>query len=235
MICPTSHLAIALTLLATVASVLANDPVNGFDALLVEGGLSYTPTPGFNDAPVVPDYVMPYEKRLLSDDGQLEVRYAIRPLGRIEIAYDDPHSSAPRPNDLFEMLFRTLSETMAGKAHVFSRTYLAADARKAFNAGWASIGVFDVLPDISQRFRQAMLIAIHQNDKADAYILLLTNDLAANKERIQQVRGSLRFSRFDKGINMPPSPEALKKLPMIPETKSLSGLGDRREHGGKAQ
>ncbi len=213
-----SRYAIMLVALASLPpSLFANDATNSFDALLVEGGLSYTPTPGFNEAPIEPDYVMPYEKRLLSDDGQLEVRYAIRPLGRIEIAYEDPHSSAPRPNDLFEMLFRTLSETMAGKAHVFSRAYLAADARKEFNAGWAAIGVFDVLPDISKAFRQAMLIAIHQNDKADAYILLLTNDLAANKERIKQVRGSLGFSRFDKPINMPPSPEELKKLPMIPE------------------
>ena len=109
---------------------------NSFDALLVEGGLSYTPTPGFSDAPVEPDYVMPYEKRLLSDDGQLEVRYAIRPLARIEIAYEDPHGSAPRPNDLFEMLFRTLSETMAGKAHVFSRpTWRRMRARNSTPAG----------------------------------------------------------------------------------------------------
>ncbi|KAG1661923.1 DnaJ subfamily C member 3 [Nymphon striatum] len=84
-----------------------------------------------------PEYVMPYEKRILSDDGELEVRYAIRPLNRIEIAYDDPHNSAPHPNDLFEMLFRTLTETLAGGTHVISRAYTVDQAKEYFNAGWA--------------------------------------------------------------------------------------------------
>ncbi len=204
-----------LTVLPAIASG-AREPAPDFPALLEESGLRFQPPAGFHEIPVEPDYVMPYEKRLLSDDGAIEIRYAIRPLDRIEIAYEDPHSSAPHPNDLFEMLFRALSETMAGKAHVFSRAYSPADARKEFNAGWASIGVFDILPEIGGRFRQAMLIAIHQNDKADAYSLVLTNDLGANKQRIKGLRKSLRFARFDTPIHHPPSPEELKKLPMIP-------------------
>ena len=204
----------------SIADVQAESKSLNFNDLLKESGLVFTPTEGFRETPVESDYVMPYEKRLISDDGKLEVRYAIRPLDRIEINYEDPHSSAPAPNDLFEMLFRALSETMAGKSHVFSRAYRPDDAKKQFNAGWASIGVFDVLPDISQQFRQAMLLAIHQNDKADAYILMLTNDLKAEKARIKKLRTSLKFANFDKGINMPPSPQELKNLPMIPETDS---------------
>ena len=174
-----------------------------FDELLQEGGLVFTPVAGFREIPVEPDYVMPYEKRLVSSDGQLEVRYAIRPLGRIEINYEDPHNSAPAPNDLFEMLFRSLSDTMAGKSHVYSRAYLPEDAKKDFNAGWATIGVFDVLSDISKNYRQAMLVAIHQNDKADAYILLLTNDLQGQKINIKSVRDSLKFTSFENDINRP--------------------------------
>jgi hypothetical protein len=196
---------------------IASSAAPDFDTLLAEAVLRFDTPSGFHQIPIAPDYVMPYEKRLRSDDDAIEVRYAIRPLKRIEIAYEDPHSSAPRPNDLFEMLFRTLGETLAGKAHVFSRAYLPADARKQFNAGWASIGVFDIVTDVSPRYRQAVLIAIHQNDKADAYTLILTNDLAANKARIKSLRNNLRFRRFDKPINRPPSPEALKRLPMIPE------------------
>jgi hypothetical protein len=174
-----------------------------FDKLLQESDLVFTPIAGFRGIPVESDYVMPYEKRLVSSDGQLEVRYAIRPLGRIEIDYEDPHNSAPAPNDLFEMLFRSLSETMAGKSHVYSRAYLPKDAKKDFNAGWATIGVFDVLPDISKDYRQAMLVAIHQNDKADAYILLLTNDLQGQKVNIKRVRDSLKFTSFENDINKP--------------------------------
>ena len=174
-----------------------------FDALLKESGLSFKLTKGFKEIAVEPEYVLPYEKRLLSDDGELEIRYAIRPLNRIEIAYEDPHNSAPHPNDLFEMLFRTITETLAGGSHVISRAYTAEQARKLFNAGWASAGVFDISPDISDKYKQAMMITIHHNDKADAYLLMLTNNLGKKKQLIKDLKQSLKFTLFEKGINQP--------------------------------
>ena len=144
-------------------------------------------------------------------------------MSRIEIDYEDPHNAAPAPNDLFNMLFRTLSETLAEDHQVMSRTYTVEKAREEYRAGWAAVGVFDLSPDISDRYREAMLFAIHQNDKADAYMLFLTNDLAAEKERIKQARTSLRFQAYEKPINTPPSPEDLKQLPMIPEGKRVGG------------
>ncbi|BAO45725.1 hypothetical protein [Thiolapillus brandeum] len=191
-----------------------------FQQLLTEGGLEFTPPQELKQVPVAPDYVMPYEARYTTESGDLEVRYAIRPLNRIEIDYSDPHNAAPAPNDLFNMLFRTLTETLAKEHRVVSRSYPPEKAREDYRAGWAAVGVFDVSPDISKRYQEAMLIAIHQNDKADAYILFLTNDLAAEKERIKKLRTSLKFKSFDKPINMPPSPEELKKLPMIPESST---------------
>jgi len=204
-----------LALLLPWSLLLAVESVP-FDKLLEEGGLEFHPPEGFHPVPVEPDYVMPYEARYRSEDGKLEIRYAIRPLGRIEIDYDDPHNAAPAPNDLFNMLFRTLSETLARDHQVMSRTYTPEKAREEFRAGWVAVGVFDLSPDISNRYREAMLFAIHQNDKADAYVLFLTNDLAAEKARIKRARARLKFRAFDKGINTPPSPEALEKLPMIP-------------------
>ncbi len=202
---------------------LASGPVPGeegmipFDRLLEEGGLEFQPPKGFHAVPVEPDYVMPYEARYRSDDDRLEIRYAIRPLSRMEIDYEDPHNAAPAPNDLFNMLFRTLSETLATDHRVMSRNYTPEKAQEEYRAGWVAVGVFDISPDVSNRYREAMLFAIHQNDKADAYILFLTNDLASEKARIKAARTSLRFSSFDRPINTPPSPEELKQLPMIPE------------------
>jgi len=194
----------------------AADPVS-FTGLLQEAGLQLHTPAGFRELAIEDDPLLPYEKRLLSPDGGLEVRYAIRPLDRIEIDYHDPHSSAPAPNDIFEMLFRSLSESLALGSHTLSRAYLPPDAHKQFNAGWAAVAVFDLEPVVSKAFHQGMLIAIHQNDKADAYTLFLTNDLKGQKGPIQALSNSLRFSRFDKDIHRPPSPEELKHLPMIPE------------------
>ncbi|WP_456374938.1 hypothetical protein [Thiolapillus sp.] len=208
------------SLLLTVAALhplQAADAIS-FEALLAEGGLEFRPPQGFHPVAVEADYVMPYEARYRSEDGELEIRYAIRPLNRIEIDYQDPHNAAPAPNDLFNMLFRTLSETLAVDHQVISRVFPPEKAREEYRAGWVAAGVFDLSPDISKEYREAMLFAIHQNDKADAYLLFLTNDLASEKTRIRKTRDSLRFRRYDHGINQPPGEEELKNLPMIPET-----------------
>lgn len=190
-----------LTLLFT-GSAWADDPVP-FERLLEEGRLEFTAPGGFQPMPIEADNVMPYEARFRSEDGRLEIRYAIRPLSRMEIDYEDPHNAAPAPNDLFSMLFRALSETLAKNHDVLSREYEADQARQEFRAGWAGVGVFDLAEGISEDYRQAMLIAIHQNDKADAYTLFLTNDLGAEKERIKALRNRLRFHSFENPINQP--------------------------------
>lgn len=187
----------------TPVSAVSTHNGDSFPSLLKESGLSFTLPADFHELKVEPVYVLPYEKRVRNKDDSLEIRYAIRPLDRIEIAYDDPHNSAPHPNDLFEMLFRTLTETLAGNTYVRSRAYTAEQAKEKFNAGWASLGVFDLSPDVSPDYKQGMLLAIHHNDKADAYLLFLTNDLQKQKETIKRARDSLKFTVFEKGINQP--------------------------------
>ncbi len=180
-----------------------NQKKDQFVSLLYESGLSFTMPTGFHEVAVEDDYVLPYEKRLRTDDNGLEIRYAIRPLKRIEIDYDDPHNAAPHPNDLFEMLFRTISETLAGQTYVRSHIYNTDQAREKYNAGWAAAAIFDVSPDVSKKYKQGLLITIHHNDKADAYLLFLTNDLDQQKAAIKKAQASLTFTHFDKGINQP--------------------------------
>lgn len=199
------------------AALFAADNDHSFQQLLDEGGLEFQPPAGFVPLPVEPDYVLPYEARYRTIDGRLEVRYAIRPLDRIEIDYHDPHNAAPAPNDLFNMLFRALSETLALDHQVMSREYDVDQARRDYRAGWAAVGVFDLAPGVSREYRQGMLFAIHQNDESDAYLFFLTNDLSAEKGRIKAARTSLRFKRYQNPINSPPSPEQLRNLPPIPE------------------
>jgi hypothetical protein len=60
---------------------------------------------GYAPAPVEFNEVLPYQYRVVSHDGQVEIRYVVFPLDRVEIDYDDPHSSAPEPDHLFTLLF----------------------------------------------------------------------------------------------------------------------------------
>ncbi len=197
-----------LCLFAFVANVnassdIANNKLQQFNTLLKEAGLIYRSPKGFRETNVEPFYLMPHEKALISEDGKIEVRYIIRPLNRIQIDYEDPHNSAPHPNDLFEMLFRTLTEALAEDNYIISRAYTVDQSRKLFNAGWGSVAVFDIPKDSGIKFKQVLFIAIHQNDMADAYIVCLTNDLNAAKPLIKDIKQSLKFAHFEKGINMP--------------------------------
>ena len=164
----------------------------GFDRLLQEGGLRYSAPAGFEER--LPGYSpFGYEKRLVSEALPLEVRYSIRPLNRIEVDYEDPHNAAPHPNDLFDMLFRSVIEVLSDGPDSVSRAYPPETAAARFNAGWAAVAVMDIKPEVSRYYTQGLLLAMHRNDRADAYVLVLTNDLAAHKSDIDTIHRSLGF------------------------------------------
>lgn len=181
-------------MLAT-AAVTAEAEYSGvrFTDLLNESGMTYEPPAGFSDVEQGDTSSFQSEKRLVSDDGRIEILYQLRPLGRIRVDYEDPHNSAPHPNDLFEMLFRSVAQSLALGGLFNSRAYPAEQAQELFNAGWAAFAIFDLHPSLSADYQYGMLLAIHRNDAADAYTLFLTNDLEASKQKIQSAMTSLRF------------------------------------------
>ena len=183
----------ALLLLALLFSLFSSaGEAPGFDQLLQEGGLRYTAPNGYSELPV--EYApFSYEKRLAHEEQQLEVRFSIRPLDRIEVDYEDPHNAAPHPNDLFDMLFRSVVEQLSDGPGSISRAYPSDKADALFNAGWAAVAVMDIKPSISSEYRQGLLLAMHRNDRADAYVLVLTNELAAHKPLIEAIHESLVF------------------------------------------
>ena len=130
-----------------------------------------------------------------SADGKLELRYVIRPLGRIEIDYQDPHSAMPEPNHMFNMLFHTMVGNLTKRgSRSPTKEYSQAQAREFFNADWAAVSVFDVVPEYSDAYSQMMMLALHKNDIADAYTVFLFNDYAQVKQAVQQTMSSLKFA-----------------------------------------
>jgi hypothetical protein len=163
-----------------------------FRTLLDEAAMRHFHPVGFEKLPLEPS-VFNYEKRIVHRQQGIEVRYSIRPLDRITIDYEDPHNAAPHPNDLFDMLFRSVVDQLSGGSHSINKAYTSTQSQELFNAGWAAASVFDVATDISVEYKQAMLIAMHKNDLADAYIFILTNDLRKHKPLINQVMKTLLF------------------------------------------
>lgn len=155
-----------------------------FQTLLAEGGVAFTPPPDYDvvEVPMVERF--PFDKAIRSPNGAMQVLYAVRPISRLEIEYNDPHSSAPNPNHIFPLVFESLTG-------VFSA------ARKRFNADWASATTFDVDPDIVPDYRLGFLVAAHKNNKADIYTLFLYNDPELAKKRIDALLTSMVFQAGD--------------------------------------
>jgi len=162
-----------------------------FPTLAAGAGLEYQQPEGFERTPVQVNALWAYEHAVHKPG--IEIRYAIRPIERMQIAYDDPHSNAPDPNHIFPMMFQTLIGLLSDGKHTPSREYPPEQARAKFNADWAAAALFDLDQRFSDRYPLALMIAMHKNQLADAYTIYLFDDYQTAKPAIDATMGSLKF------------------------------------------
>jgi hypothetical protein len=194
---------LCLLIAAGAAAVDPNDAavseaqLAGFADLVNEAGLVFNPPPDYRDVIPQANPVMDYERALRSTDGALEVRYAVRPLQRLKIDYDDPHGAVPDPNHIFPLMFESLASRLAAGRHSPSREYSAADAAGKFNADWAAAAVFDVNPEFKADYRQGLVLGLHKSRQSDAYVVILFDDYQAVKPRLSRAMSSLVYPAPD--------------------------------------
>lgn len=164
-----------------------------FKQLLNEAGLILNHKPELMVVKPQINSIQQYEYALRTKDDALEIRYAIRPLSRVKIDYEDPHSSAPDPNHLFPLLFDSMLENLSKSGQTPKREYSQKQARDLFNADWANAAAFDLAPEFSKNYKQGLLIAIHKNMKADVYAIYLYNDYLKVKKIINESLDALIF------------------------------------------
>ena len=163
-----------------------------FQQLVAGVGLVYTKPAGFDDTPVRLNQLWAYE-HAVRHGGGMEIRYMVRPIARMEIAYDDPHSNAPDPNHIFPMMFQTLIGLLSDGKHTPSREYPQDQASNLFNAEWAAAALFDVDKRFNTEHKLALMIALHKTGLADAYVLYLFDDYKSAKPLIDASMGTLKF------------------------------------------
>jgi len=185
-------LAVATILLTGVVQAFAESPP-AFDELLAEASATFTPPVGFKATTPTPFPAFPFDHALEAQDGSIEIHYAIRPIARMEIKYEDPHNSAPNPNHIFPLVFNALVGQLSAGGYTPSRQFPDATARERFNADWASAAVFDLEPAVSTDHRFGFLMAMHRNNRADVYVLFLYSDPASAKPRIDGLLDHLLF------------------------------------------
>ncbi len=185
-------------LLAFAAACLLSRPAAaegvGFDTLLKESRLRISVPEDFREIPPPQTPLFSFERAWVKKDGSMEIRLALRPIARMIIEYDDPHNSAPDPNDIYQMMFTAMVGQFARQGDMPVRDLPFEMARRTFNADWASIAMFGADPELNTRHREAMLLGIHKNKTADAYLLFLYDDPKKTKPLLDRL---LRIMKFD--------------------------------------
>jgi len=168
-------------------------PDDPFMALLNEAGLELGKLGNFEPLEPKKNALLDYEHAVISQDQQLEIRFAIRPLQRVEIEYEDPHGSVPDPNHIFPLMFESLAIKLSGGSHTPSREYSMKMAQEVFNADWAAAAVFDVSSEFDTQYSQGLLLAIHKSKISDAYSVFLFDDYETVKPLINAHLSALKY------------------------------------------
>ncbi len=169
------------------------DAGQAFNSLLQESGLQLDRRDQFFDLVPRANNILPYEHAMRHKSGALEVRFIVRPLNRIEIEYNDPHNAAPEPNHLFPLLFESITNQLAVGSDTSNITFPEDAAAQRFNADWVAVSAFSIDPDFAGDYRNAVLVAMHKNQVADAYTLFLYNDHERAKSVINDSISILSF------------------------------------------
>ena len=168
-----------------------------FDALLAEAGLRLADMGELHEIETPANPLYDFEKSYKHPQQSLEIRYAIRPIKRMVIDYNDPHNSAPKPDHMFPLVFQTLIGHFSSNGHVATREYDPVKAKELFNADWAAAAMFNTDPELNSSYSSAMLLAIHKSHQGDAYTLFLFDDARAIKGEIDRLVNRLQFTKAD--------------------------------------
>ena len=187
-------LLLAVVCSLVVLPVAAGELIASFSKLSKEAELIFAPPADLQEIPAVPMPYFHFSKAYKHKKLALEVRYAIRPLSRIDIDYVDPHGLRPEPGSVFPMVFTALVGRFSKRADAPNHPYIPEQAKSLFNANWATAAQFEPSKNAMSKYKWALLLAIHKNKRGDAYTLFLFDDPKVVKKTINKMVNALRFA-----------------------------------------
>lgn len=162
-----------------------------FTRLLNESALGFTPPPNFevNQARATQSC----DKVLVHKEGAISLCLMVRPLARMEVDYEDPHSSAPNPNQIYPLLFESLKNQLSNHDASPSQEFTPEQAKALFGADWAMATAFTLKKEMVKEHADAFLVALHKHHKADAYLLFTYSQAETAKKLINESLSVLMF------------------------------------------
>lgn len=147
---------------------------------------------GFTFAPGESTPQLDYEGKLVTEDGKLEVRLALRCLADAEVDYEDPHSSKPAPEHIYPLMYTAIVQEISTDPHAPSGGFGEA-ALTEFHSDWGQMSLLTPKPEFGGDYSSMIFLAIHRRAAADAYMVLLFDDYEEVKDQVKSAMGSLSF------------------------------------------
>ncbi len=149
---------------------------------------------GFESATPIASGPLPCEFRVRDAGLGFEVRASFRPLSRVQVDYEDPHSATPEPDHLHPMLFPALLEAISTVEGVGEEVELTPEQAREWGADWAAMSLTTPDPAYAGDFPDALFLGLHRNGVADVFVVFLFD--ASHPEAKAWTRRALHLVRF---------------------------------------
>lgn len=132
---------------------------------------------------------MNYEYVIKNQVKKFEVRYAIRPLGSMIENYKEklknkqPGDYLTDPNKYYSASFQAITFNISEGKNAGRQEFDKNAVQSEFNADWGAMTFVETGKSFSQGYKYCMMVAIHKDDCADAYIFFMADD----KEKIMEL------------------------------------------------
>jgi hypothetical protein len=173
-----------------------------FELLLQETGMCFAQPEEFSPVPVIPDQVWAYHHAVLSPSRNLEIRYRIDSLPRLtaERAQMQRGMTEWVGVDINKIYHTNAAATLFNLSGGLDRPFSpfpAEAVRAEFGADWGGIADF-MLPQrgSGDLYRVGVLIALHRDERADAYVLGLLREPGVEFDLLMKNMYSLTFRNF---------------------------------------
>lgn len=172
-------------------------PLN-FTDQLERGGLVFQMPENFKEVPIIQNRHMNYEYAIKHKKKNFEVRFAIRPLDHLLEDYNQKEQNKKsgdiniHPNQLFKSLMQVTLLNISGQLPEIEEFGKEA-VKKEFNADWGAVTFVEVRKEFGQKYKYCMIVALHKENVADAYIFFLSDKSKGFEELMNLAFYSLKF------------------------------------------
>jgi hypothetical protein len=170
-----------------------------FTDLLTRANMQFDATTNFNETKIIENRQMNYEYATKHTSKKFEIRYSIRPLDLQLKDFAEKEKNKKKgdininPNNLYNSFFQaTILNISGGQLPEFNEFDKDAVKNK-FNADWGATTFVTLGKDFGQEYKYCMVLALHKDNFADAYVFYLSNVKEGFDELMNPAFHSLKF------------------------------------------